>query len=383
MPDDDARRSPRVTIGDSPRMARRGAAGRPAAPPVAGTSARVFAADAVARLVHGDAHHEEDPMLPFTRLAIALALLAPLGCTAETLPSETDADSLLADGKADGPFDALVGSWEHKPEIGPPPSCGAIGTRSEGWYADDGTLICWASCAEVEPPHCGARGSRSEGWYVDDGAGCRTNGLIGWSQCDDRSTFLSLMADRTYRLEEQTGTVERGDARVRTREGKTFLYLETDPDARVGYEFRAEDDTLELRRLGGEEWTTYARDAGGRCDDAADCEGQGLPAIECVGNWVCEDNACAFDCSAGPARCGGLAGFTCAADEYCDYGEDEDGVGSCGAGDQMGDCKSRPEICPAVIRPVCGCNGRTYNNGCVAHRAGVDARNGGPCVSPG
>jgi hypothetical protein len=43
------------------------------------------------------------------------------------------------------------------------PECGAIGSRSEGWYDCDG-LIRWEFCAECTS-ECRAIGSRSEGWY--------------------------------------------------------------------------------------------------------------------------------------------------------------------------------------------------------------------------
>ncbi len=50
------------------------------------------------------------------------------------------------------------------------PTCGAVGTRSEGWYACDGTRIRWTtpgttnSCAGCTP-RCLNVGSFSEGWY--------------------------------------------------------------------------------------------------------------------------------------------------------------------------------------------------------------------------
>lgn len=77
-----------------------------------------------------------------------------------------------------------------------------------------------------------------------------------------------------------------------------------------------------------------------------------------------------------PASCGGIAGLSCAAGSYCDY----PATASCGAADQMGTCETKPDFCPAVILPVCGCNGKTYNNGCEANRAGVSAHASGPCA---
>ncbi|MGQ9589534.1 MAG: dockerin type I repeat-containing protein [Planctomycetota bacterium] len=59
------------------------------------------------------------------------------------------------------------------------PVCGAIGSRSEGWYDScTGKLIRWDFCGLCEPVcrHCG---SKSEGWYDS----C-TGELIQWADCD-------------------------------------------------------------------------------------------------------------------------------------------------------------------------------------------------------
>ncbi|MDB5212081.1 MAG: putative protease inhibitor [Myxococcaceae bacterium] len=75
--------------------------------------------------------------------------------------------------------------------------------------------------------------------------------------------------------------------------------------------------------------------------------------------------------------CGGLIGKTCgAAGSYCDYAI----AASCGAGDQTGKCEAKPEFCPAVIIPVCGCDGKTYNNSCEANRSGASVAKSGACA---
>jgi hypothetical protein len=63
---------------------------------------------------------------------------------------------------------------------------------------------------------------------------------------------------------------------------------------------------------------------------------------------------------------------TCgAALEYCNVGA------ACGV---QGVCAARPRVCPAVVAPVCGCDGKTYRNACEAARAGVSVRSTGSCI---
>lgn len=73
--------------------------------------------------------------------------------------------------------------------------------------------------------------------------------------------------------------------------------------------------------------------------------------------------------------CGGIVGLQCGGDEWCDY---PDGS-ACGAADMTGICKPRPDFCTRIYRPVCGCDGKTHSNRCVAETGGVDVLHEGVC----
>jgi Kazal-type serine protease inhibitor domain len=87
--------------------------------------------------------------------------------------------------------------------------------------------------------------------------------------------------------------------------------------------------------------------------------------------WVVE-----LACSSGNEgeTCGSIAGIHCAADEYCDFANNE-----CGIADYTGTCKRRPEICPDIYIPTCACNGEVYSNECDAAAHGVDVSARGNC----
>lgn len=72
--------------------------------------------------------------------------------------------------------------------------------------------------------------------------------------------------------------------------------------------------------------------------------------------------------------CGTIAGIHCAADEYCDYANNQ-----CGIADGAGTCKPRPEVCTDIYQPTCACDGKVYSNECDAASHGVDVSANGSC----
>ena len=131
----------------------------------------------------------------------------------------------------------------------------------------------------------------------------------------------------------------------------------------------------------------YCAKADGDCDGEGACQlrPQGCPKI-LAPVCGCDGVTYSNDCLAATVGVNVLhegwcetrvcdANSECGADGYC-----AKATGDCSG---QGVCSPRPENCPMVWDPVCGCDGQTYINTCLAAMAGANVDYEGQCLPPG
>jgi hypothetical protein len=123
-----------------------------------------------------------------------------------------------------------------------------------------------------------------------------------------------------------------------------------------------------------------ARDAGSAHEDAGGAHDTGSPNADGGGTDASGTDAAGPDGAAHGKLCGGFAGLSCDDGEFCNYEPAAGGQGCDGTiADASGVCQGAEQGCTAAAAPVCGCDGSTYGNSCLAHAAGVSVRSQGAC----
>jgi hypothetical protein len=96
-----------------------------------------------------------------------------------------------------------------------------------------------------------------------------------------------------------------------------------------------------------------------------------VAAIAVVGLTL---SAPSYPLAAAPSNCGGILAVLCVEPgTFCELPAD-----LCGAAIR-GSCVKVPTACPKNIKPVCGCDGKTYANDCLRQMKKVTLKSVGKC----
>ena len=128
----------------------------------------------------------------------------------------------------------------------------------------------------------------------------------------------------------------------------------------------------------------YCQTRSGKCGGAGNCVVRPQvcplffdPVCGCDGNTY--SNFCFAAMAGANVRHAGACESNCTTNAQCKTGQYcSKMTGDCKG---RGTCATKPEICPFIFDPVCGCDNQTYGNACEAAAAGVSVSHLGECAA--